>query len=78
MPPGADFKYSVSKALDPLQVLSYITAFIVLFSGTLIYVLEDRSNIPSMPHCLWLALVTMTTVGYGDYYPKSWGGEKLN
>jgi len=63
-----------TKSAEALPVLSYITAFIVLFSGTLIYVLEDRSNIPSMPHCLWLALVTMTTVGYGDYYPKSWGG----
>jgi len=63
-----------TKSAEALPVLSYITAFMVLFFGTLIYVLEDRSNIPSMPHCLWLALVTMTTVGYGDYYPKSWGG----
>ena len=46
----------------------------VLLFGTAIYVQEDRSNIPSMPHSLWLALVTMTTVGYGDYFPVSMGG----
>ena len=37
----------------------------VLLFGTSIYIQEDRSNIPSLPHCLWLALVTMTTVGRG-------------
>ena len=48
--------------------------FLVLFFATGIYLFEDRENIPSMPHALWLGLVTMTTVGYGDFYPKSVGG----
>lgn len=32
---------------------------------------EERSNIPSIYHAMWLAIVTMTTVGYGDYFPTS-------
>lgn len=60
-----------AKSAEALPVLTYIMAFIVLLSGTSIYLAEDRENIPSMPHSLWLALVTMTTVGYGDYYPKT-------
>lgn len=63
-----------AKSAEALPVLTYIMAFIVLLFGTSIYVQEDRSNIPSMPHCMWLALVTMTTVGYGDYFPVSMGG----
>lgn len=46
----------------------------VLLSATMIYLVEERDNIPSMPHAMWLALVTMTTVGYGDYYPTSVAG----
>eukprot|EP00913_Durusdinium_trenchii_P012533 g11768.t2 len=47
---------------------------IVLVSATFIYLFEEKSNIPSMPHALWLAVVTMTTVGYGDFFPTSVGG----
>lgn len=63
-----------SKAAEAVPVLSYMMALIVLLSATFIYLFEDRSNIPSMPHSLWLAVVTMTTVGYGDFYPTSLGG----
>jgi len=41
---------------------------------------EDRSNIPTIYHAMWLAIVTMTTVGYGDYFPTSlvaWGQKDL-
>ena len=63
-----------AKSAEAVPVLSYMMALIVLVSATLIYLFEERSNIPSMPHSLWLAVVTMTTVGYGDYYPTSIGG----
>jgi len=63
-----------AKSAEAVPVLSYMMALIVLISATFIYLFEDRSNIPTMPHSLWLAVVTMTTVGYGDYYPTSIGG----
>eukprot|EP00438_Fugacium_kawagutii_P019309 Skav220921 [mRNA] locus=scaffold1145:262907:267636:+ [translate_table: standard] len=62
------------KSAEAVPVLSYMMALIVLISATFIYLFEERSNIPSMPHSLWLAVVTMTTVGYGDFYPTSVGG----
>lgn len=50
------------KSAEAVPVLSYMMALIVLISATFIYLFEERSNIPSMPHSLWLAVVTMTTV----------------
>ena len=35
---------------------------------------KDRNNIHSYPDALWWAIVTVTTVGYGDRYPVSEGG----
>ena len=46
-------------------------AVICLSSATMMYLVESRSNIPSIYHAMWLAIVTMTTVGYGDYFPTS-------
>jgi|APHM01.1.fsa_nt_gi Ion channel. len=37
----------------------------------------DAANIKDVGDTLWYALVTLTTVGYGDYYPVSAPGQVL-
>lgn len=59
---------------EALPVLCYIMAVTTLVSATGLYLFEERSNIPTIYHSMWLAIVTMTTVGYGDYFPTSLAG----
>lgn len=52
-------------------MLMYTLLCIVLISSSAIYVVEPRSNVGSLPRAVWLSIVTMTTVGYGDVTPTT-------
>jgi len=63
------------RAFEALPVLLYIFFMMILFFASLIYIVEPRDNIQTLPKGLWYAMVTMTTVGYGDVVPETSQGK---
>lgn len=54
-----------------LAVLALVTVF-----GAIIYVIEPReAGFTSIPRSIYWAIVTLTTVGYGDIAPVTWLGQ---
>ena len=52
-----------------LLIISFLFAGVLIFASIIHYAEED--TFPNIPFAIWWALVTMTTVGYGDITPKS-------
>ena len=64
---------AVWNARPKIIVFLGIVTITVIIAGTIIYEIED--NIRSIPDGMYWAIVTMTTVGYGDIVPESWVGK---
>nr|AAO45534.1 potassium channel Kv3.1 [Notoplana atomata] len=58
----------VASARELILMIAFLLMGSILF-GSIVYMI-DKKNFTSIPYGLWWALVTMTTVGYGDYVPR--------
>lgn len=58
-----------------LKLLSIIFGFLLLF-GTLIHLVEPHT-FPKITDGIWWVIVTISTIGYGDYAPKTLVGRLI-
>lgn len=61
-----------------ISVFLYTVLTLVVIFGSLMYVIEGGENgFTSIPRSIYWAIVTMTTVGYGDISPQTILGQSL-
>lgn len=57
-----------------LVVFMFIIAVLLMLVSSIAYFIEP-DNFSSIPDAFWWSIVTLTTVGYGDVYPKTAAGK---
>ncbi|XP_067670166.1 potassium voltage-gated channel protein Shaw-like [Haliotis asinina] len=69
---------AVKSSLTELSLLLFSIMILATMFGSFEFYCEfDNNHFDSIPISIWWALVTMTTVGYGDYYPASYCGRGM-
>ena len=71
---GNDFRKMLTDQLAQSTLLfTFVIAFVLIFTIAFIVLKAEQgnphANITTYPNAVWWAFVTITTVGYGDYYP---------
>ncbi|MEE6187334.1 hypothetical protein PIECOFPK_00464 [Mycovorax composti] len=64
---------------NKILVFLFFIVLLTLFLGVLLYVIESPYNpgFSSIPQSVYWAIVTITTVGYGDVAPMTIGGKMI-
>lgn len=72
------FKNAFIKIKEELIIFLIATGFLLFIASVGIYHFENTAQpeqFKSVFHCLWWAVATLSTVGYGDIYPITVGGK---
>ena len=79
---GNDFRKMLTDQLAQSTLLfTFVIALVLIFTIAFFVLKAEQSNphanITTYPNAVWWAFVTITTVGYGDYYPVTTIGRYL-
>ncbi len=72
------FRIALNNVKEELLMFSSVALFTIYVSAVGIYYCESElqpEQFGSIFHCLWWAVVTLTSVGYGDVYPLTLAGK---
>lgn len=72
-------KSALASSLQKITVFMLFIVALVLIIGTIMYVVEGEENgFTSIPQSIYWAIVTITTVGYGDLTPQTSLGQVIS
>lgn len=72
-----NFSRAIKSAKEEIMLFFFITLMLIYFAAVGIYYFEHEAqpeHFSSVFDSLWWAIITLTTVGYGDVYPITIGG----
>lgn len=72
------FTRAIKSAKEQILLFILITLILIYFAAVGIYYFENQAqpeHFSSIFDSLWWAIITLTTVGYGDVYPITVGGK---
>lgn len=76
---GKIIVHSIRRSVPKIAVFLYFVILMVIVFGSIMYLIEGgiESKFDSIPRSIYWAIVTLTTVGYGDIAPQTPFGQFL-
>ncbi len=77
---GDQLRKAIVASRNKITVFLFTVALLVIIIGSIMYLVEGGENdgFSSIPRAVYWAIVTLTTVGYGDITPRSDLGQFLS